>query len=80
MQTWTGIWISDLQISSLELYHLSYPDSINRTDLSLRLESNAIQVVWPVTLSVTIWEFQARDLEVQDSNPSPGSNFSLEFE
>ena len=31
--TWTGIWISDIQISSLALYHSSYPGSIGGTGL-----------------------------------------------
>ena len=49
--SWTGIWISDLQISSMVLYYLSYPHSIDGTGLNLPLESNAIQALW----SVTIW-------------------------
>ena len=53
--TWTRIWTSDLQISSLTLYHLSYPCSIDSTGLNLPLESNAMQALWSVTLSVIIW-------------------------
>ena len=55
IRTWTGIWTSDLQISSLALYHLSYPGLIDGTGLNLPLEMNAIQALWSVTLSVTIW-------------------------
>ena len=52
-----------LAVSKL-LTHLSYPGSIDVTGLNLPFESNAVK---------------ARDLEVRGSNPSPGSNFSLEF-
>ena len=41
IRTWTGNWTSDLQISGLAIYHLSYPDSIDGTGLKLPLESNA---------------------------------------
>ena len=40
---WIRIQISDLQISSLALYHLSYPGSIDDTGLNFSLESNAMQ-------------------------------------
>ena len=40
--TWTGIWASDLQISSLAHYHLSYLVSIDGTGLNFSLESNAM--------------------------------------
>ena len=40
------IWTSDLQISSLALYHLNYPGSIDGTALNLLLENNAIQALW----------------------------------
>ena len=43
IKTWTGILTSDLQISSLGLYNLSYPDSIDGTGLNIFLESNAMQ-------------------------------------
>ena len=39
------IRISDLRISSLALYHLNYPGSIDGTGLNLSLESNAMQGV-----------------------------------
>ena len=35
IRTWTGIWTLDLQISSLALYHPSYPGSIDGTGLNL---------------------------------------------
>ena len=38
IRTWTGIWTSDLQISSLALYYLIYPGSIEGTGLNLLLE------------------------------------------
>ena len=41
----TGIWTSDLQIYSLELYHLNYPGSIEGIGLNLSFESNATQGV-----------------------------------
>ena len=34
---------SNLQISSLALYHLSYPGSIDGTGLNFSIESNAMQ-------------------------------------
>ena len=35
---------------------------------------------WRNTTTISqVAESQARDLEVRDSNPGPGSNFSLEF-
>ena len=40
------------QICSLALYHLSYPDSIGFTVLNHPLESNDMQVLWSVTLSL----------------------------
>ena len=45
IRTWTGIWTSDLQISSLALYH---PSSFGSTGLNFYLESNSMQsvVVW----------------------------------
>ena len=39
---------SDLRISSLALYHLSYPDSIESTGLNLPLESNTKLVHWSI--------------------------------
>ena len=45
MLTWTDIRTSDLQISSLALYQLSYPGSIDGTGLNLSLESDAVQGV-----------------------------------
>ena len=54
IQTWTGIQTSDLQISSLAFYHLSYPGSIDGTGLNLLLESKAIQVLWSVTPCIMI--------------------------
>ena len=43
MQTWTKIWTSVLQISSLVLYHLSYPGSIDGASPNFSLESNDMQ-------------------------------------
>ena len=43
IRTWTGILPLDLQISSLALYHLSYPDSVNSIGQNLSLESNGMQ-------------------------------------
>ena len=75
IRNWTRIWTSDLQISSLPFYHLSYPGSIDGTCLNLSLESNAMQGV-VICDTVIIWP---AGLEVQGLNPGPGSNFSLEF-
>ena len=47
--TWVRIQTSDLQISTLALYHSSYLCSIDGTGLNLSLESNAMQgivVLW----------------------------------
>ena len=41
----TRIWTSDLLISSLALYRLSYPGSINDAGINFSLESNAMQGV-----------------------------------
>ena len=38
IRTWTGIRNSDLQISSLVLYHLSHPGLIDGTGLNISLE------------------------------------------
>ena len=40
--------------TSLALYHLRYPGSIDCTGLNLPFDSNAMQALWSVTLSVTI--------------------------
>ena len=45
IQTWTEIRNSDLQISSLGLYNLSYPASIDSTGPDLSPESNAMHGV-----------------------------------
>ena len=45
----------NLQISSLGLYHMCYPGSIDGTGLNLPLKNNAMQALWSVTLSVIIW-------------------------
>ena len=37
IRNWTGIWTSDLQTSSLALYHFSYPGSNDDTGLNLLL-------------------------------------------
>ena len=37
--TWSEIWTSDLHISNLQLYHLSYPGSIDGSGLYLSLEN-----------------------------------------
>ena len=71
---------SDHQISSLALYHLSYPGS----SLNLSLESNAMQ---GVVMCDTICHDFTNELtshlfiysDILESNPGPGSNFSLEF-
>ena len=67
---------------SSPLFRLSYPGSIDGTDLNLPLESNAIQVFdlrHQLNLIAQVVERQASDLEVRGSNPGEGSNFSLEF-
>ena len=43
IQTWIEIRTLDFQISSLVLYHFSYPHSIDGTGLNFSLESNAMQ-------------------------------------
>ena len=43
--TWTGIRASDLQISSLAVYHLRYIGSIDGTALNIQPESNVMKGV-----------------------------------
>ena len=68
IRTWTGNWTSDLQISSLALYYLSYPGSLDGTGLNLSPKSNAMQgivvcnTICPhftceITLSYLFWCF-----------------------
>ena len=52
IQTWTGIQNLDFQISSLALYHLSYPGLIDSKGLILSLKSNAMQ---GILVCVTIY-------------------------
>ena len=44
--TWTGIWTSDLRISSPALYHLSYPSSHASSNSNLPLETDATLARW----------------------------------
>ena len=45
IRIWSGIQASDFHISSLALYHLSYPGSIDGTGLNIPFESNDVQGV-----------------------------------
>ena len=54
IQTWIGIRISGLQISSLAIYYLSYLGSIDGTGLNLSLESNAMGSCDTLTSKLTL--------------------------
>ena len=38
IRVWTKIWTSDLQISSLALYDLSYPGYIERSEVQIPIQ------------------------------------------
>ena len=55
IRSWTGIQTWNLQISILALYHLSYPGSVDGTDLNFSPESNAM-ILFVITCQFDVIE------------------------